>query len=227
MFKLAIKALATTLSLAALAAQPAMAQAARPAPAKPAAAKEAPPKDLTKFPPTVAAPGGPLTLTGWGTRRRIGFQVYHVALYVQQKSANPADYLTLARPARLVLHFARELENEQFTRILLAALKERVNMQDSPTMVDSMLKFSEVFSSVPLFKVGDEVTVTFTPGGRIEFAINGDGKGFTPLTELPLARGLLSIFIGAKPIDADLKRDILEGGPKPREAAGAQSGSGI
>ena len=210
---------------------PVAAQTAKPAPAQPVPAKSAPAKDAPAakdvpapvgpggFPASSASSTGNLTLTGWGTRRRLGFQVYHAALYVQEKSANPADYLTLAKRARLVLHFARELDNEQFTRIMLAALKERVNMGETPTMVDSMQKFSEVFSSVPLFRIGDEVTLTLSPGGRMEFAINGDTKGFTPINELPLARGLLSIFIGAKPIDADLKRAMLEGGPVATEAA--------
>jgi len=210
---------------------PGAAQTAKPVPAKAAPGKDAPAKDAPAakeaavpggaggFPATSASSSGNLVLTGWGTRRRLGFQVYHAALYVQEKSANPADYLTLARRERLLLRFARELDNEQFTRIMLAALKERVNMSESPTMVDSMQKFSEVFSSVPLFKVGDEVTVTLSPGGRMEFAINGDTKGYTPINELPLARGLLSIFIGSKPIDADLKREMLEGGPQLAESA--------
>jgi len=210
---------------------PGAAQTAKPVPPKAPPGKEAPAKDapaakeaaapsgVARFAATSASSTGTLVLTGWGTRRRLGFQVYHAALYVQEKSANPADYLTLAKRARLVLHFARELDNEQFTRIMLAALKERVNMSDTPTMVDSMQKFSEVFSSVPMFKIGDEVTLTLSPGGRMEFAINGDTKGFTPITELPLARGLLSIFIGSKPIDTDLKRDMLEGGPPLADAA--------
>lgn len=196
--------------------------------ATPAAPATAPAvvKDPTAadFPPTMNVAGNNLQLTGWGTRKRLGFRVYHAALYVQDKSANPADYLTLVKRERLVLRFVRELDNEQFTRIMLAALKERVNMRETPTMVDSMQKFSELFSSVPLFKVGDEVHLTMLPGGRMEFSINGDTKGFNPITEPPLARGILSIFIGPKPIDDDLKRDILEGGPKVAEASRPAAG---
>jgi hypothetical protein len=209
-------------------AQTAPGPAAKPA-APPAAAAAAPAKDvspaaLTAFSPTSNVAGNNLQLTGWGTRKRFGFQVYHAALYVQEKSANPADYLTLTKRERLVLRFARELDNEQFTRIMLAALKERVNMRETPTVVDSMQKFSELFSSVPLFKVGDEVHLTMLPGGRMEFSINGDTKGFNPITEPPLARGILSIFIGAKPIDDDLKHDMLEGGPKVAEATRPAAG---
>lgn len=204
-------------------------QTAKPAAAVPAApGKETAavaPSANTKFPLTVAAAGGPpLQLTGWGTRKRFGFEVYQVALYVQEKTANPADYLLLAKRVRLTLRFMRDLENEQFTRIMLAALKERVSMNESPTMVESTLKFSEVFSSVPLFKAGDEVTLAFAPGGRMEFAINGDSKGFSPISELALARGILSIFVGAKPIEAELKRDILEGGPAPAAVAKVPAG---
>jgi len=207
-------------------AQTAPAPAAKPAAATPAkdTMKEAGPTVAGKFPPTTNVAGNNLQLTGWGTRKRLGFEIYHVALYVQDKSANPADYMNLAKRDRLVLRFARELDNEQFTRIMLAALKERVNMSETPTVVDSIQKFAEVFSSVPLFKVGDEVHLTILPGGRMEFSINGDTKGFNPITEAPLARGLLSIFIGPKPIDIDLRRDILEGGPKLAEAARSAGG---
>jgi Chalcone isomerase-like len=173
-----------------------------------------------KFPETA----GPLTLNGWGTRKRLGFEVYHVGLYTQTKSVNGADHLTLAKPVRLTIRFARELENEQFTRILLAAMRERVNMSETPTMIDSMLKFSEVFSSIPVFKLNDEVTLSLFPGGRMEFAINGDNKNFKPITEAPLARGLLSIYVGANPVDAELKGNLLEGGPKAPEGKAKMAG---
>jgi len=218
------------LAFAGSAALPVFAQTATtPAPkpaatATTAAAAPAVPAPAGRFPANMDVAGRNLQLTGWGTRKRFGFEVYHAALYVQDKSANPADYLSLAKHERLVLRFARELDNEQFTRIMLAALKERVNMRETPTMVDSMQKFSELFSSVPLFKVGDEVHLTLLAGGRMEFSINGDNKGFKPINEPPLARGILSIFIGAKPVDDDMKRDILEGGPKLAEASRAVGG---
>lgn len=170
------------------------------------------------FPTQIGGAAGALNLNGWGMRRRFGVDVYEVALYVQERSVNPADHLSLARRNRLAIRFARELDNEQFTRVLLAALRDRVSMSETPTMVDTMLRFSEVFSSVPVFKIGDEVTVTITGGGRMDFTINGDAKGFKPITEAALARGLLAIYIGDKPIDADLKRDMLEGGPLPKAA---------
>lgn len=168
------------------------------------------------FPAQIATPSGPLALNGWGVRRRFGMDIYEVALYAQDRSVNPADHLTLAKRSRLAIRFLRELDNEQFTRVLLAALRERVSMTETPTMVDTMQKFSEVFSSVPVFKVGDEVTVTISGAGRMDFTINGDGKGFKPITEAALARGLLSIYVGEKPIDTELRRDMLEGGPLPR-----------
>jgi hypothetical protein len=168
-----------------------------------ARAQTAAPRPLQNpnFPAQISTPSGALALNGWGVRRRFGVDVYEVAL---------------AKRSRLAIRFLRELDNEQFTRVLLAALKERVNMTETPTMVDTMLKFSEVFSSVPVFKVGDQVTVTISGGGRMDFTINGDSKGFKPITEAALARGLLSIYVGDKPIDPELKRDMLEGGPLPR-----------
>jgi hypothetical protein len=183
-----------------------------------ARAQTAAPRPLQNlnFPAQISTPSGALALNGWGVRRRFGVDVYEVALYAQDRSNSPADHLTLAKRSRLAIRFLRELDNEQFTRVLLAALKERVNMTETPTMVDTMLKFSEVFSSVPVFKVGDQVTVTISGGGRMDFTINGDSKGFKPITEAALARGLLSIYVGDKPIDPELKRDMLEGGPLPR-----------
>lgn len=152
-----------------------------------------------------------MTLLGVGLRvKSVAFvkvKVYAVGLYAAEsgvaahkgKPASDALYNDLVWgdfPKQVVLKFTRSLGQDR----IQGAMREALEGADA--------KFTNLFVSYfPEVKEGEECVLRWSKGGTLETIYNGVNKG--PINDKNFAASVFSIWLGKKPIQDDIKRDIV------------------
>ena len=149
-----------------------------------------------------------LQLNGAGIRTRLIFKVYVGALYLPEKKSSAAEVLALGGAKRVSMTLLRDLTARQLTDALeegiransseaeLAALKERID-----ALVATM---NEIGSA----KEKTVITLDFLPESGTRVTVDGEARG-KPVPGEDFFVALLRIWLGEKPVDADLKKAML------------------
>lgn len=148
--------------------------------------------------------GQKLTLNGAGIRKKFMFKVYVGALYLTEKNASAEAILASNGQKLIKLHFLRDVDKgkiadawrEGFEANCAAECETfRADLQRLTALADDMKdKETMAFAIAP-----DKVSYFKNEVKKSEL----ERKGF--------GRIVLSIFLGAKPADADLKNSMLGG----------------
>ena len=149
-----------------------------------------------------------LQLNGAGIRTRLFFKVYVGALYLPERKSSAAEVLALRGAKRVSMALLRDLSARQLTAALeegiransseaeLAALKERID-----ALVATM---NEIGSA----KEKTVITLDFLPESGTRVTVDGEARG-KPVPGEDFFVALLRIWLGEKPVDADLKKAML------------------
>jgi len=177
--------------------------------AGPALAQEvAEPKSGAKF----AAKDGDLSLLGVGLRTRTiaKVKVYAIGLYVADsalagplkahkgKTSSPEFARAIVDgdfKKRVVMKFLRDLSDDQIRDAFRDALK------GAGAKTDVWVAY---FTSV---KTGSEAVITWAPGVGLETKVAGLNK--SPLNDKAFASAVFAIWLGDKPIQDEIKRDLV------------------
>ena len=151
--------------------------------------------------------GQELVLNGAGVRTRVVFKVYVASLYLPQKAADLPGVLAKG-PRRIQMNLLRTLAADQ----LVDALNEGLTANNTPAelaavkaQVDQLASIMKAFGEV---KENDVVALDFVDGGT-RVSLNGAAKGTIPGEAFNQA--LTRIWLGDKPVQADLKKALLGG----------------
>lgn len=147
--------------------------------------------------------GQVLQLNGMGLRKKAVFKVYVGALYLAQKSSEPAAILAADQPRQMVMHFLRDVGKSR----LVEAWKEGF-AGNAPAAQAKLGKEIERFLGFWRdVKEGEQVTMTYVPGKgtTVSFA----GKEMGTIEGKEFADALLSVWLGPKPPSEDLKAGLL------------------
>lgn len=155
-----------------------------------------------------AAVGGKnLVLNGAGIRTKVIFDIYVAALYLGEKSKKPEVIFADANNKRVALHILYSLKSET----LLEAFKKAINANHSAAEMAAMdgqlKKFSAIFDTVAEVKKGDVILIDYIAGTGSKVTINGTERGV--IEGADFNRALLKIWLGARPADEDLKKEML------------------
>ena len=148
-----------------------------------------------------------LFLNGAGIRTRAIFKIYVASLYVPQKTADPAGVLAKG-PRRIQLNLLRTLSAEQLADALndgLAEANSPAELVAVKPQADQLLGIMKAFKEV---KEKDIITLDFVEGAT-KVGWNGENKG--AIAGEAFNRALTRIWIGDKPVQADLKKALLGG----------------
>jgi hypothetical protein len=147
-----------------------------------------------------------LVLNGAGVRTKVFFKVYVAALYVPKKMATAAAIFESREPRRMALHLMRDLDADS----LVGALKEGLHNNHSPAELAKLKaeidQFEGLMRGIGNAKKGDLITIDL-PGDGTNISFNGQARGSVPGE--PFGRALLRVWLGDKPVDADLKQSLL------------------
>jgi hypothetical protein len=170
--------------------------------ALPAFAKE---KEVAgvKFPETVLVEGKELKLNGAGLRTKAIFKVYAAGLYLETPTKDGAQVISSDQIKRVRMSMLRDLEKAKITD----AISEGIEKNNKGAMPALKERLDKLKAAIPDLKKGEELTITYVPSkgttvqskGGQEFSL--EGKDF--------ADALFGVWLGAKPVDGDLKDGML------------------
>jgi hypothetical protein len=155
----------------------------------------------------VSVAGQDLVLNGAGVRTRAIFKVYVGSLYVPAK-ASTLDAVLAKAPRRIQLNVLRNLTPEQLSDALVEGLKENnseAELAAVKAQTDQMVATMKGFGDV---KEGNVVTLDFVDGAT-KIGFNGQPKA--SIAGEAFNRALTKVWLGDKPVQADLKKAMLGG----------------
>ncbi|TFV88145.1 lipoprotein transmembrane [Oxalobacteraceae bacterium OM1] len=167
-----------------------------------------------KFDDTAKVGTQDLKFNGAGIRYKAIFKVYAIGLYLQDRKGTAHDVFNAPGARRVQIGVLRDLSSEEFGRAFLAGINQNIDRNDKTKIVGQLLKFGEIFASIPELKKGDIVTTDWVPGTGTVIQVNGK-RIAEPLPDLQFYNAILKIWLGDKPVEPKLKQAML--GEKPDE----------
>ena len=155
----------------------------------------------------VAVGGQDLVLNGAGIRTRVMFKVYVGSLYVPAKAADLAAVLAKG-PRRIQMNLLRNLSADQLVDALNDGLKENNSEAEMAAVKPQADQLTTIMKAFGEAKEGNVVTLDFVDGATI-VGFNGAPRGSIPGDAFNKA--LTKIWLGEKPVQADLKKAMLGG----------------
>lgn len=149
-----------------------------------------------------------LQLNGAGTRYKLVFKVYVSSLYLAAKKSSAAEVFAAAGPKRLSIAMLRDVGNEEFARSFIAGIRQNTDKADKVRITPQLLKFGELFASIPELKKGDLLTIDWVPGSGMQIQLNGKKIADT-FPDAVFYNAILKIWLGENPADDMLKRLML------------------
>jgi hypothetical protein len=155
------------------------------------------------FDNTYRQTGITLPLRGTGLLKYLLFiDAYVAALYIQEEV--PAEDALGDVPKRLEIHYFHAIKAEDFAA---STNKLIADNQDPETVARLAPKMDAINNLYVDVRPGDRYALTYTPGKGTELSFNGVTRGIIPGREF--AAAIFSIWLGSKPIDKELKKQLL------------------
>ena len=157
-----------------------------------------------KVPDSLTVEGKTLALNGQGLRVKIVFKVYVASLYLEHASKNAADIIKADEIRRVEMHMLRNLDKKAIVEAIEDGFKKN-SADQMPALKERLAKFTEKVADL---KDGATLVIQYVPGKGTTIEGGADsyvaeGKDF--------ADALFSVWIGAKPVDEDLKKGMFGG----------------
>jgi hypothetical protein len=156
-----------------------------------------------QVPESITAAGKTLSLNGAGLRSRFFVKVYVGALYLEQRSSDPAAIVAADAPWQVVMTFKRDVDKAS----ILGAFKdgfENNSKADAPKLVPLLARIDAAMKDL---KTGDVLVIAYAPG--VGSTVTAPGGGTATVEGKPFADALLRNWLGDKPADGDLKSAML------------------
>ena len=148
-----------------------------------------------------------LVLNGAGLRKRAIFQVYVIGLYLPEKKTAAADAVGATGPKRILIHMLRDVDADQFGGALTDGMKDNLGDAEMKAFEPRTQQLQALMLSMKEAKKDMRLTIDWTGTGT---AVTVDGKpAGQPIPGEDFYRALLKIWLGEKPVQADLKRALL------------------
>jgi hypothetical protein len=155
------------------------------------------------LPDTKIVSGNNLVLNGMGIRTKLVVKVYVAGLYLQQKSSDPAAIMQSDTPKQIVMKFLYNPNKGQMRDAFEDGFKN-----NSPDALKTMKPdIDKLLNALEDINKGGEMDFTYLPGTGTTLAIDGRNKLTIP--GLAFEQALLSVWLGPKPPNADLKKGML------------------
>jgi long-chain acyl-CoA synthetase len=155
----------------------------------------------------VSVGGQELVLNGAGVRTRVVFKVYVASLYLPQKATDAQGAIAKA-PRRIQLNLLRMLSADQLVDALNEGLADNNTAAELAAVKAQVDQLATIMRSFRDVKEKDIVTLDFVDGAT-RVGLNGDTKGSIPGE--PFNQALTRVWLGERPVQADLKKALLGG----------------
>ena len=153
--------------------------------------------------PTVVVQQKTLSLNGAGIRKKLFFKIYVGSLYTERKVTTTAQLLADPGEKLVRMNFVyKKVDRGDIVKAFAEGLEN-----NSPAVARSAEAKAFLSWFTADFVAGDTVDISLAPDGTV--AASQNGKALGTVRSPALAQGVLLIWFGEKPADADLKKGML------------------
>jgi hypothetical protein len=157
---------------------------------------------------TVRVAGQDLQLNGGAIRMKYGFiKVYVGALYTAQKVALSDAVLADTRPRRITLTMLRTVDADKLHESLFEGLEANATEAELAALQSRIKEMNAIFQAVKVVNAGDVIALDFLPGKGTQITVRGQVKDVIGGDDF--GRALMKVWLGKKPVSADLKAGML------------------
>lgn len=154
---------------------------------------------------TVQLEGRTLLLNGAGIRTKFFFDIYIGALYLNNRTTEAEQVINEKGTKRVWMHFLYdEVSKEKLVKGWVSGFENNTKKVDMAALQTRLNKFNGFFSDM---KKGDNVVYDFLRSGTTNVTINGKSAG--SIEGVDFQQALLTVWLGKKPADSDLKEGML------------------
>lgn len=150
-----------------------------------------------------------LQLNGAGIRTKLFFKIYVGALYLPQKQALAEAIIADEHEHRVALHIMRDLSSEKLLNAFNEAIAANHTKEELAALDGQLKQMAQIFTAVKEVKSGDMITLDYLPASGTQISVNGTARG--TIAGAAFNRALLKIWLGDKPVQDDLKKEMLGG----------------
>jgi hypothetical protein len=149
--------------------------------------------------------GVSLVLNGAGVRSKLFFKIYIAELYLENPGTDVATILADEGQRKMVMHFLyNEVDKEKLVSAWNEGFTGNLSNEEVEQLAPRIDTFNEMFTTV---KAGDVISLDYLPGIGTKVTVAGNEKGV--IAGKDFADGLFAIWLGEKPVTADLKKALL------------------
>ena len=149
-----------------------------------------------------------LTLNGAGLRKRAFFQVYAIGLYLPEKKSVSTEVIAATGPKRVAIHMLRDVDADQFSGALADGIKDNHPEAEATKLAPRVKLLAAIMQDMKEAKSGMRITLDWLPGAGTQVTVQGKPAG-APIPGEDFYSALLRIWLGEKPVQADLKKALL------------------
>ncbi len=158
-----------------------------------------------KMADTTSVEGKTLKLNGMGLRKKIVFKVYVLGLYLETPSKDAAAIISSDQVKSIRMSLLREVAGAKISETIAEGF-ERNSKAEIPKLKPRLDKLNAM---IPDVVEGDQIVLTYVPGKGTVVSAKGTEKGVVEGKDF--ADALFSVWLGANPVQEDLKRALLKG----------------
>src|SRR5574341_1683887 len=151
-----------------------------------------------------------LVLNGAGLRKRFFVQVYAIGLYLPQKATRGSAVLQQQGPKRIAIHMLRDVSADTFYGALIDGLRGDLSEAEMKAIDPQVKQLASIMTELKEAKKGMAINLDWHPVAGTVMLVNGAARG-KPIAGEEFYRALLRIWIGDKPVQDDLKKDLVGG----------------
>lgn len=161
-----------------------------------------------RFADQITLAGSELVANGAGVRSRFVFDVYAMALYLPARATTAEAVAAQGGVRRIALQLMRDVSAEDFVGALKAGLQANLSPAELSALKPQIDQFGETLMAVKEVKKGTPVTIDYLPPSGTRITIAGQVRG-SDIAGRDFHDALLKVWLGGKPVQADLKTRLL------------------
>lgn len=155
------------------------------------------------FPAKLDVKGTKLVFNGAGLREKYTLDLYVAALYLPKQTTDASKVIQANEIQAINIKIvSNKVTREKFNETVKEGFAKVTEGKASSQQIS---KFQGFFSAA--IKKGDDIQIIYKPGKGTAVMINGSYKGLVEGADFKKA--LFSIWLGSKPADAGLKKEML------------------
>lgn len=166
-----------------------------------------------KYDNTARVAGETLQLNGAGIRYKAVFKVYTAGLYLKEKASTPEAVIGAAGPKRIHVVMLRDIDANELGKLFTRGMQDNSPRDEFAKSIPGTIRMGEIFAAKKKLSSGESFSVEYIPNSGTSVLVNGKVMGES-IKEPEFFTGLLRIWLGKSPADANLKELLL--GHKPQ-----------